>query len=328
LSQDALVHNAINAVALQRMTSEDHVLTVLPMFHVGGLNIQTTPALQAGATVTIHRRFDPTRTIADLAARRPSLFLVVPTVAQAMFAHPDWASADLSSLRLVLTGSTIVPRGVIDGFHGRGVPCGQLYGLTESAPCAIGLGAVDAFEHVGSIGRSLLHSSARLIDGEGRDCAPGQPGEILLAGPHLMNGYWRDLGATEAAMADGWLRTGDIGVCDAAGFWRVIDRKKDVVISGGENVYPAELEAVLAGDPRIVEATVLGRADARWGEVPVALVVARPGASLDGHAVMALFEGRLARFKHPREVLFVDALPRNAMGKVRKDVLRRSLTSR
>lgn len=322
LTQDALVHNAVNAVALQRITPADHVLTVLPMFHVGGMNIQTTPAIQAGASVTIHHRFEPGRTLADIAARRPSLLLAVPAVAQALFAHADWPSTDLSSLRLVITGSTIVPRAVIDGFHARDIPCGQVYGLTESAPCAIGLGGEEARDHVGSIGRPLIHTAARIIDPDGKDCAPGQPGEILLSGPNVTQGYWRDSDATASTLADGWLRTGDIGLCDAVGYWHVIDRKKDVLISGGENIYPAELEAVLANDPRIVEATVVGRPDQRWGEVPVAVVVPRPGAALDAAAVVALFEGRLARYKHPRDVVFIDALPRNAMGKVLKQSVR------
>jgi fatty-acyl-CoA synthase len=328
LTQDALVHNAINAVTLQRLVQDDHALAVLPMFHVGGLNIQTTPALQVGATVTIHRRFDPARTLADIAARRPTLLLAVPAVAQVLFSHPAWPATDLSSVRLAITGSTIVPNAVMQGFHARGIPCGQVYGLTESAPCAIGLGAEEARGHVGSIGKPLLHTAARIVDDVGNDCPPDQPGELLLSGPNLMTGYWRDPAATAAAVVDGWFHTGDIAVCDAVGYWRVIDRKKDVVISGGENVYPAELEAVLAEDARIAEASVIGQADARWGEVPVALVVPKPGVQLDGAAVLALFEGRLARFKHPRAVIFVDALPRNVMGKVQKDALRASLRSR
>ena len=314
LTQGALEANARSSIAAHDLTSDDHVLTVLPMFHVGGLNIHTTPGLAAGASVTLHRRFDATRALEAIAGERPTTLVAVPQVSLAMTNHPQWPSTDVSSLRLVTTGSSIVPEAVMHPWHARGIPVTQVYGLTESAPVAVSLRAADAIRKLGSCGTPAPGCEARIVDGE-----------IELRGPNLFREYWNDPDATREAFRDGWFRTGDIARRDSEGFFYVVDRKKDMVISGGENISPAELEAVLAACEDIVEASVVGRPDARWGEVAVAFVVARPGSGLTAERVMALFEGRLARFKHPREVVFVEALPRNAMGKVQKHELRARL---
>jgi fatty-acyl-CoA synthase len=311
LTQSALFWNAVNSTHAHDLTSRDHVLTALPMFHVGGLNIQTLPALQAGATVTIQRRFEPGAFLDAVEARRPTLTLLVPATLHALYQHPRWRSADLSSLRLVMTGSSVVPEALIRPFLDRGVPIGQIYGSTETCPIAVYLRAEDAMRKVGSAGKPAIHCEVRLDDGE-----------ILLRGPNVMTHYWDDPEATREALQGGWFRTGDVAEIDDEGFYWIRDRKKDLIISGGENIYPAELEAVLANSPDIAEAAVIARRDARWGEIPVAVVVQRPGAALDEAAVLSLFAGRLARFKHPRAVVFVDALPRNAMGKVQKFLLR------
>jgi fatty-acyl-CoA synthase len=322
LTQQALAANARNSIAAHELTSADHVLTVLPMFHVGGLNIHTTPALAAGARVTLHPRFDAEAALCAIAADRPTMLLVVPQVSAAMTSHPAWNSTDLSSLRLVTTGSSIIPAAVIRAWHDRGVPVTQVYGLTESAPVAICLRREDARRKAGSCGRPAIHCEARVLDETGREVPSGGIGEIVLRGPNLLREYWGDPDATNAALVDGWLRTGDLGHQDGEGFFYVDDRKKDLVISGGENIRPAELENVLAECAAVLEAAVVGRADDRWGEIPVAFVVTKPGSVLTHADVLALFEGRLARFKHPRDVLFLDRLPRNAMGKVLKQELR------
>jgi acyl-CoA synthetase (AMP-forming)/AMP-acid ligase II len=322
LTQEAIFWNAVNSIAAHDMTSADHVLTVLPMFHVGGLNIHTTPALHAGACVTLHRRFDPVEALRAIAAERPTLFLAVPPVSLAMTAHPEWASTDVSSLRLVAAGSSTIPESVIRPWHERGIPVTQVYGLTESSPVAICLPREDAQRKLGSCGKAAIHCRARVVDDTGRDLPPQERGEIWLRGANLFREYWLDPKATAAAFVDGWFRTGDVAHRDEEGFFYVDDRKKDVVISGGENIYPAELENVLADCTAILEAVVVGRADERWGEVPVACVVPRSESGLTAERVMALFDGRLARFKHPREVVFLERLPRNAMGKVLKDELR------
>ena len=322
LTQEALFYNAVNSVAALDMTSADHVLTVLPMFHVGGLNIQTTPAIHAGATVTIARRFDPAQTLELIGSRRPTLFLAVPTVAQAVASHPAFATTDLSSLRCMTTGSSVVPETVIRPWLARGVPVTQVYGMTESGPTAIALPIADARRKPDSCGKPVPHCLARVVDPSGQDVPRGERGEIWLRGPNLTAGYWRNPEATAEAYTEGWFHTGDVGHQDAEGYFYVDDRKMEVVISGGENVYPAELESVLADCPDIAEAAVVGRPDPRWGEVPVACVVPRPGAGLSREDVLGLFRDRLARYKHPRDVVFLDALPRTVMGKVQKFKLR------
>ena len=321
LTQGALLWNALNSTHLHDLASADVVLTTIPMFHVGGLNIQTLPALHAGATVHIHRRFTVAATFAALADDRVTLLVLVPAQLRALLDDPGWAAADLSSLRMLTTGSTIVPHALIEAFHARGVPVGQVYGTTETAPIATGLRGDQAFDHVGSAGKAALHCEIRLVGEDGGDVGAGERGEVWVRGPNVMREYWADAAATEAAFTDGWFRTGDVGERDRAGYLTIVDRKTDVIISGGENVYPAEVEGLLAAAPAIAEVAVVGRADARWGEVPVAVVV-RADPGLDEAGVLALLEHRLARYKRPRAVVFVAALPRNAMGKVEKPALR------
>ncbi len=325
LTQSALFWNAVNSTHMHDLTGDDHVLTVLPMFHVGGLNIQTLPALHAGATVTLHHRFDPAATLRSIARDRPTLTVLVPATMQAMIEHPDWAATDLGSLRMITTGSTIVPISLIETFHGRGIRVIQVYGTTETAPVAVYLKRHQAFRKIGASGRPALHGAMRIVDDDGVDVASGARGEVLVKGPNVMREYWRDPVATAAALRDGWFHTGDIGHTDDEGFFYVDDRKQDVVISGGENIYPAELENVLADMPELAEYAVVGQPDARWGEVPVACVVLGEGCELSTQALLERFEGKLARYKHPREVRYFDELPRNAMGKVLKYQLREQL---
>ncbi len=322
LTQANVYWHALASVAMHGLHARDEVLTLLPLFHVGGMNVQTTPALMSGAGVTLLRRFTAEGFYDALADRRPTLVVIVPAQLGALTAHPRWPGADLSSLRCVTTGSTIVPSSFFDTFHARGVPVVQVYGCTESCPTAIHNTIDDARHTAGSAGRPALHTEARIVDDAGHDVAVGERGEILLRGPQVIDGYWNDVEATRQAFVDGWLRTGDIGYRDAAGNHFIVDRKKDLIISGSENIYPAEIEAVVAGHPDVAEAAVVGLPDAHWGEVPVIAVVRRPGSALDAETILSRFEGRLGRYKHPREVVFVEALPRNALGKVVKPQLR------
>jgi fatty-acyl-CoA synthase len=214
---------------------------------------------------------------------------------------------------------------LIRAFHARGVKVGQIYGSTETAPIASVLRREDALRKEGSAGTAALHCELRIVDDQGRNVARGARGEILVRGPNVMTGYWRNEAATREAFLDGWFRTGDVGACDDDGYLWIVDRKKDLIVSGGENIYPAELEALLTAQESIADAAVVGGPDPRWGEAPVAFVVRRHGAALDESAVKALFDGRLARFKHPQRVIFVETLPRNAMGKVLRYELRQRL---
>jgi fatty-acyl-CoA synthase len=315
LTREAIRINALNSHHMHDMTADDHILCVLPLFHVGGLNIQTLPALGLGASVTLHARFEPGATLAAIACDRPSLTVQVPATLQAMIAHPAWDTTDLASLRTVTTGSTDVPVGLIEALHARKVPVIQVYGSTETGPVALYQRIDEAFATVGSIGRAGLMSDIRIVDAEGNEVPNGTPGEILVKGGNVATGYWRDEGATAEAFRAGWFHSGDVALRDAAGLYWFKDRIRNVIISGGENIYPAELERILRTHPGIAEAAVAGRSDPRWGQVPVAVVVKKDPA-LTVADVLAVFEGEIARYKHPRDVVFIDALPRNAMGKV------------
>jgi fatty-acyl-CoA synthase len=325
LTQAALTWNAVNSTAMHDLTSRDTILTTLPLFHVGGLNIQTLPALHAGATVVLHRRFEPASAMRALAEEKPTLTVLVPAQLKTIVEHPGWPALDISSLRAVTTGSTTVPLPLIEAWQARGVPVIQVYGSTETAPIAVHQRIEGLLAPNGSTGRPALHCEARILTRDGRDAEPGERGEIVVRGANVMLEYWGDAAATNAALRGGWFHTGDIGHRDGDGNFHVVDRMKDVIISGSENIYPAELESILLECASIAEAAVVARTNERWGEVPVAVVVPRGGVSLSREAVLALFDGRLARFKHPHDVVFVASLPRNALGKVLKYQLREML---
>ena len=325
LTQNALLFNALNSVHMHELTLSDHILTVLPMFHVGGLNIHTTPGLYVGATISIHPRFDPAATLAAIEKERPSLLVLVPAMIAALIQQPNWQTTDLTSLRIVTTGSSIVPHSLIEVWHDRGVPVIQVYGSTETGPVALYQREEDAMMSVGSTGRGALHTEVRIVDDAGEDVKPGVSGELLLRGPNLFQKYWRDQSASVDAFETNWFLTGDIGYRDERGYVFINDRKTDVVISGGENIYPAELEQVLDGIDGIVEASVVGAADDKWGEIPVAVVVINEKVTITVEDILSAFDGRLARYKHPKAVSFVPALPRNVMGKVLKHELRHAV---
>ena len=323
LSQEALGCNADNSVDMHALQSDDRVLTTLPLFHVGGLNIQTLPALRAGCTVTLHPKFDPDATFDAIERDRITLTVLVPAQLDALLAHPRWAEADLSSLRMITTGSTQVPMRIIRAIHSRGIPLVQVWGATETAPVAACLHAEEALRKAGSTGRAALRCELRVVGSEGEDLAPGVPGEVWVRGANLMSGYWNDSQASAKSLADGWFHSGDLGHVDEEGFLTIDGRLKDMIISGGENISPAEVEAVLLDCTDIAEAAVVGRPDKRWGEVVVAVVAPVPGVTIGQERILSLFDGRLARFKHPKDVFVVDALPRTAIGKVRKEDVRR-----
>jgi fatty-acyl-CoA synthase len=322
LTQNAMTFNAVNSTVAHDLVSGDVVLTNLPMFHVGGLNIQTVPALHSGASVVLQRRYSLAAMVEAIRIDRPSLTVMVPAVLKDLVEHPGFDDLDLSSLRLINTGSTTVPVSYLDAVQARGIPVTQVYGSTETAPIVIHQRAADAFATVGSTGKPAIHCEARIMDPDGRILEPGEKGEIVVRGPNILREYWRDPEATAAALRGGWYHTGDIGHQDERGYYYVDDRRVDMIISGSENIYPAELETVLDDCAELVEAAVVGRPDARWGMVPVVYAVRRAGSTITDQAVLALFHERLARFKHPRAVFFVDALPRNVVGKVQKFTLR------
>jgi fatty-acyl-CoA synthase len=316
LRQDALVANAAMSQHMHDMTAQDHILTVLPLFHVGGLNIQTTPALQLGATVTLHARFAPDATLDAIAHDRPTLTVLVPATIQAMIEHPRWGETKLDSLRAVSTGSTQVPQRHVDAFTSRGTPVLQVYGSTETSPVAVYTRLSGDWRRPGSTGLPGLLCEARIVDDSGNEVQAGTAGEVVVRGPNVLCEYWNNPKATAEALREGWYYSGDIGVRDADGHFFIHDRKKNLLISGGENIYPAEVERVLGQHPSVADAAVIGRADDKWQEVPVAYIAPRAHAAPDPAAIERFCLSQLARYKVPREYVFVDSLPRNAMGKV------------
>lgn len=323
LSQEAIAWNALNSADMHEMTPDDRILNNLPLFHVGGLNNQTTPALRMGCTVVLQPKFDVDATFDAIEGERITLAQMVPSQLTMMLASPRWATADLSSLRMITTGSMVVSEQVIRAVQARGVPLVQVYGSTETCPIAACLKAADAGRKIGSAGKAAAHCKVRVVDDAGRDVSPGTTGEILVRGPNLMSGYWNAPEATAAALIDGWFHTGDVGHFDAEGYLYVNGRCKEMIISGGENIYPAEIENLLMESPDVAEAAIVGSPDARWGETVVAVVVPRRGCRLTEADVMRQVEGRIARFKQPRKVLFVDELPKTALGKLRREAVRR-----
>ncbi|MCY1255433.1 Long-chain-fatty-acid--CoA ligase [compost metagenome] len=324
-TQAGLLANARASWWAHGMTADDHVLSVLPMFHVGGLCIQTLPALLAGAQVTLHERFAPDAWLGAVTQARPSLSLMVPATLRAVLEHPGWPGADLSALRGVMAGSSTIPLSYIEAFHARGVPLGQVYGATETGPVSVVLKLQDAVARPGYAGWPQPEAQVRLAGPDGAEVAPGEVGELWVRGANVMAGYWNQ---PDNGLADGWFHSGDLAHRDAGGCIEVVGRSKDMIISGGENIYPAEIENVLVGLPGVQECAVVGVADARWGEVPVAVIVPAPGAppdALGAEPLRELLAMRIARFKLPREVVLLDDLPRSALGKVLKPQLRAML---
>jgi len=315
--------NARAAIAVQGLDPSTRTLAVLPMFHVGGLCIQDLPTLLAGGRLRLHARFDPGAWLADVAAWRPTTSLMVPATLRAVVTHPRWPDADLSALRFLETGSSIVPLPLIEAFHVRGVPVAQVYGSSETGPFSIALAPQDALAHPGSVGVAAPGVQVRLVDRDGREVPDGEVGEILVKGDNVMRGYHRD--PDNPAFRGGWFHSGDLARRRPDGRFEVVGRSKDMIISGGENIYPAEIENLVVASPGVSECAVVGLPDERWGEVPVLAVVPAPGCRLSDEAIRATFEHRLARFKHPRRIVVLDSLPKTALGKVRKATLLRAL---
>jgi fatty-acyl-CoA synthase len=311
-----IAFNALNVITAFGVTAADEILTAVPMFHVGGLFIHTLPGLCAGATITVHREFDPGEVLAEIQRQRITLLACVPAMTTALASQPSWDEADFSSLRLVVTGSTMVPRHAIEPWQRKGVSIVQGYGGTETCPTATTMppGSPPTASFTG--GKPTIYTQIRVVDQSGCDAKTGEPGEVWIRGPAVMQGYWENEQATREAFCDGWFRNGDIGLIDEDGYLRIVDRLKDVIIVNASNVYPSDLEAVLNECADIREAAVVGRPDEELGEIPVACVIPTPGCAITAEEVIGLFENRLAVYKHPRDVVFLDALPRNWHGKV------------
>jgi fatty-acyl-CoA synthase len=324
-TQAALLANAHASAWAHEFAEGDKVLSTLPMFHVGGLCIQTLPALLAGVQVVLHPRFDPTAWLHEMTTSRPTLSLLVPATMRAVFEHPRWAETPLACLRGIMTGSSTVPVAYLQTLHARGVPVGQVYGTTETGPVSIVLRLPEAMARVGASGWPHPQAQVKLIDAQGHEVGIGETGEVCIHADNLMRGYWHADGEPNTGLQDGWFHSGDLGQRAEDGCITIVGRSKDMIISGGENIYPAEIENQLVTLPGVAECAVVGLPDARWGEVPVAVLVRTSdaaGQGLTSDAVLQHLQCSIARFKLPRRVDFMTSLPKSALGKVQKPALR------
>jgi acyl-CoA synthetase (AMP-forming)/AMP-acid ligase II len=298
----------------------DRYLAALPMFHVGAL----TPIavnVYTGATSVVMREFDPDLAWELIEKERVTTALLVPAILNFMLHVQKEKSTNYSSLRWIQAGAAPVPVRLIKAYEALGIEIDQIYGLTESGGPACLIDAENALRKVGSTGKAFFHTEVKIAREDGSRCQPGEHGEVWIRGRHIMKGYWNQPESTREALQDGWLRTGDGAMEDEDGYIYMQDRIKDMIISGGENIYPAEIENILAGHPEIVEVAVIGQPSDTWGESPFAVVVPKSGR-LSAADVIAHCDGKLARYKRICGVGFVDSLPRNPSGKILKRVLR------
>jgi fatty-acyl-CoA synthase len=305
-------------------TAADLGLACGPLYHVGALDLTTTSLIGVGASTIIHRTFDAAAVVDELERSRVSVVWLAPAMVNAIMAIPGIEQRDLSSVRVIINGGEKMPIPLIERIQ-RTFPSAwfaDAYGLTETVSGDTFLDRDSIVTKLGSVGRPCLHLELEVWDDDGHPVAPGERGEVVLRGPKVFKGYWRDPESTAKAFAGGWFHTGDVGVRDEDGYLFIVDRLKDMIVSGGENIAGSEVERVLYEHEAVLEAAVVGRPDERWGEVPVAFVVVRPGVTATDEELIAHCSGQLAKFKVPKAVTFLEALPRNPSGKVLKRDLR------
>lgn len=322
LTYRSITANAVNTNSSWGLTAADIAILNAPLFHTGGLNVFTAPLVHCGGTSILCRAFDANQTFDLIREAGVSVFFGVPTMFITLQQHPRWAEADFSRLKLVISGGAACPLPVFEKFWARGVDFKTGYGLTEAGPNNFYLPPEEVRRKPGAVGFPLFHVDVRLVNPTtGQACEPNEVGELWLRGPHVFAGYWQHPAETTAALAEGWLHTGDLAQCDADGCYTIVGRVKDMIISGGENIYPAEVESVLAAHPVVAEAALIGVPDEKWGEVGRAVVVAHAGATLNEAALIAFCRDRLAKYKTPKSVVFVADLPKTGAGKVDKKIL-------
>ena len=327
LTHNNITWNCLNVIVDVDLRSDEVTLVTAPMFHTAALNMTCLPTLLKRGRLVIEPRFDPEAVIDVIQQRSVTLLFGVPTMFAALTESPRWASADLSSLRLLLCGGAPVPTSLITTYQERGLAFVQGYGMTETAPGALMVDPALGRQVAGAAGVAHFFTDVRLVHDDDAEAAPGEPGEVVIAGPNVMQRYWGRPDAMQQAFLDGdWFRSGDLAVADEDGVITIVDRLKDVYISGGENVYPAEVEKALSDHPLVSEAAVIGVADDTWGEVGKAFVVPSPGAAVDVEQLTMYLRGRLAGYKIPRSFVFVDSLPHTGSGKVQKSHLPREET--
>jgi fatty-acyl-CoA synthase len=318
--------NAYNTAVCWQLREEDVSPVYTPLYHAGGLGAFLLPIFAIGGTIVLHKGFDADEVWRVIEQERCTVVLGVPTIFRLLMQAPGFQTADLKHVRWFISGGAPLPEYIIDAYQRRGVAFKQGYGLTEVGVNCFAMTVEESIRKKGTIGKPLMFTEAKLVDGEGRVVGPNEVGELLLRGPHVCQGYWNNPEATaEALDSEGWFHTGDLARCDEEGFFSIAGRRKDMFISGGINIYPAEIEGELLLYPAVEDAAVIGIPHDIWGEVGVAFVVLRPGSATSVEELTRHLEQRIARYKVPRQFKFVDALPRTAYGKVVKAELKNLL---
>ena len=321
--------NYVNIGQAIDLVSADTTINFLPLFHTAGINLYTLPMLIAGGTSHILRKFEVRQVIDALIAGKCTKFFGVPAIYQALALHPDFERLDFSRVRHWACGGAPLPLELIRRFATRGIKVCNGMGMTETGPTVFLMDTAHAEAKIGSVGKPQMLSEVRIVDADGRDLGAEEAGELLIRGSNVTPGYWNNDAATRAAfLPGGWLKTGDVAKRDRDGYYFIVDRIKDMFISGGENVYPAEVERAIYKHPAVLEVAVVGVPDAKWGEVGAAYVLAKPGAALDGEELRAFCRKILATYKVPKYVEVVSDFPRTAAGKIQKHVLRRGFTAK
>ncbi|MFF9853115.1 acyl-CoA synthetase [Streptomyces litmocidini] len=323
LSHANITWNSVNVLVDIDLAGDEVTLVAAPLFHTAGLNMTCLPTLLKGGRVVLLGAFDAERVLELIERLGVTYMFGVPTMYDAMAARPRWETTDLSSLRSLNCGGAPVPARTIAAYLARGLAFSQGYGMTEASPGVLFLDREQTSAKAGSAGVPHFFTDTRVVLPDGSEARPGERGEVLVHGPNVMSGYWRRPEDTEAALADGrWLRTGDVARTDAEGYAYIVDRVKDMFVSGGENVYPAEVEDALLSHAAVAECAVIGVPDPIWGEVGRAVVVLEPGARADEGDILGHLHGRLAKYKIPTSLVVTEALPRTASGKVIKPAVR------
>ncbi|AII10829.1 O-succinylbenzoate--CoA ligase (plasmid) [Rhodococcus opacus] len=319
--------NAINMVMVGGgLSSNDITVTVAPLFHIGALGLLTTPLLYVGGTVVLQKTFSPAGTLAAMAKYRATVGFLVPAMWAALSQVENFVDYDVSAVRFVMSGGAPCPLPVIRFYQAKGWAFLEGFGMTEFGPSALLLDNDHIVSHAGTVGRPFLHTDVAVVDDDDRPVLPGEVGELILRGPTTFAGYWGLPEQSEAALRGGWFHSGDLARIAEDGFVTLVDRKKDMIISGGENVYPIEVEQALYTHPAIADVAVIGVPDHKWGEAVTAVVVLRPDAVADAGELIEFTRSRIAHFKSPKRVVFTDELPRNATGKLLKRALREKYT--
>ncbi len=321
LTHGSIAANAVNTVASWGLTPDDVAILNAPLFHTGGLNVFTAPLVLIGGCSIVCKGFEVNQVFDLIEHAGVTIHFGVPTMFIAMQQHPRWAEADFSRLKLLISGGAPCPLPVFEAFWRRGLDFKTGYGLTEAGPNTFWLPSADVQRKPGAVGFPLFFVDVRVADPNGQELGPNEVGELLIRGPHVCKGYWGRPDETARTIVDGWLHTGDLALRDAEGYYTIVGRLKDVIISGGENIYPAEVESVLSGHPAVAEVALIAAPDPHWGEVGWAVVVPRPQMSLTPDDLLAYASEHLARFKLPKRVIVAANLPKTAAGKLDKKAL-------